>query len=124
MHRTGGMIGSMGMLLVACHATDIRPHQADEATIARGKAAAERLGCGACHAMPGVSWPRGRVGPDLNGFATRTLIAGQLPNRPEALADFVRNAPAWVPGTAMPAVPMRDAEARDIAAWLQSLNGR
>jgi cytochrome c553 len=41
---------------------------ADSTVFARGKAAAARLGCGACHDMPGVDWPKGRVGPPLAGF--------------------------------------------------------
>lgn len=122
MRRLGGMIGSMGMLLAACHATEIQPNEADTRAIARGKDAAERLGCGACHTMPGIVWPRGNVGPNLADFGDRALIAGKFPNRPELLAKFVRHAPSLVPGTAMPAIPMHDEEARDIAAWLQSLH--
>lgn len=124
MLRLGGMIGSMGVLLSSCHPTEVRLNQADDRAIARGRQAAERLGCGACHAMPGIAWPQGKVGPSLGGFGERTMIAGRLPNRPEALALFVRDAPALVPGTAMPAVPMRAEDARDIAAWLQSLHAR
>lgn len=120
MHRMGGPV-LMAMLLAACQATDIEPNQADAEAVSRGRAAAERLGCGACHALPGIVWPRGRVGPDLAGFAERALIAGRLPNRPETLAAFVRDAPALVPGTAMPGISMTEGEARDIAAWLQSL---
>lgn len=83
-----------------------------------GLAAIERVGCGACHAIPGLAWPRGRAGPHLGGMAERALIAGRLPNRPEVLAAFVRNAPALTPQTAMPAMPLSKAEARDIAAYL------
>jgi cytochrome c1 len=64
------------------------------------------------------------VGPSLEGFADRGLIAGRLPNRPDMLARFVRDAPSLVPGTAMPAIPMTDRDAADIAAWLGSLDGR
>jgi cytochrome c1 len=97
------------------------PNEADAAAIARGEAAAVRLGCGACHVLPGIEWPRGRVGPDLAGFGRRATIAGSVPNRPATLARFVRDAPRFVPEGAMPAVPMSDREARDLAAWLQSL---
>ena len=83
-----------------------------------------QLGCGACHILPGVDWPQGRAGPSLAGFGDRGLIAGRLPNRPDTLARFVRDAPSLVPGTAMPAMPMRDDEAADIAAWLSNLDGR
>jgi len=120
MLRKGGP-GLMAMLLAACQAAEIQPNQADAQAVMRGRAAAQRLGCGACHALPGIDWPQGRVGPDLAGYGARAMIAGRLPNRPETLAAFVRDAPAHVPGTAMPAIPMRKVDAGDIAAWLQSL---
>lgn len=119
--RKGGWIVPMAVFAAACHAPDIAPNAVDASAAARGKAAAERLGCGACHAMPGVGWPQGRVGPALAGFGERALIAGRVPNRPDALARFVRDAPSLAPGSAMPPIAMSDAEARDIAAWLHSL---
>lgn len=109
------------MLLSACGASPVDAPHAEEAAIERGKAAAERLGCGACHDMPGVDWPKGRTGPSLAGFGDRALIAGSLPNRTALLAKFIRDAPALVPESGMPTVPMHDGEARDIAAWLSSL---
>ena len=88
---------------------------------ARGLRVIEKVGCASCHAIPGVGWPKGRVGPNLEGFADRSLIAGRVPNRPETLAAFVRNAPAVVPGTGMPAMPLAKEEARDVAAYLYTL---
>lgn len=117
----GAWIASMLVMLAACHSPAIEPDAADAGTIARGEAAAERLGCGACHAMPGIDWPKGRVGPPLDSFGTRAMVAGRLPNEAPLLAQYVGDAPALVPGSAMPAIPMTEAEARDIAAWLQSL---
>ena len=111
----------MPMMLSACSPAPIEPPLADDGAIARGEAAAGRLGCGACHDMPGTDWPKGRIGPSLAGFGKQALIAGELPNRTPLLADFVRDAPSLVPKTAMPAVPMTTREARDIAAWLESL---
>lgn len=89
-----------------------------QASAVRGKQVIERVGCGACHSIPGVRWPAGEVGPSLEGFANQGLIAGRLPNRPDLLAAFVRNAPAVLPGTTMPAMPLDEAEARDVAAYL------
>lgn len=94
-----------------------------QADAARGRIAAERAGCGACHTIPGV-WPRGTVGPPLDTFARQTLIAGRLPNRPDVLAGFVRDAPQWLPGSAMPAMPLTEEEARDVAAYLYTLGDR
>ena len=117
----GRVAGSMLLFLTACDPAPVAPPLADTAAIARGKAAAGRLGCGACHDMPGIDWPKGTAGPPLRGFGRRGLIAGRLPNDPPRLAAFVSDAPAEVPGSAMPAMPMSAREARDIAAWLQSL---
>jgi mono/diheme cytochrome c family protein len=78
-------------------------------------------GCAACHAIPGVRAPRGVVGPPLHGIANRSLIAGRLPNEPGVLIAFIANAPALAPETGMPALPLSDAEARDVAAFLYTL---
>jgi cytochrome c1 len=110
------------MMLTACSPPAIHSGTAGPEAIARGEAAAERLGCGACHMMPGVEWPQGRVGPPLAAFGDRALIAGELPNQPALLAAFVRDAPSLMPETTMPAIPMSERDARDIAAWLSSLH--
>ena len=52
------------------------------------------------------------------------MIAGRLPNRPDVLAHFVRRAPELVPGTTMPAMPLSEKEARDVAAYLYTLRSR
>ena len=88
------------------------------ANAAHGKKAIERVGCGSCHVIPGVGWPQGKVGPDLAGLKDRALIAGKLPNRPDILAAYIRNAPALVPGSGMPAMPVSETEARNIATYL------
>lgn len=110
-------------LLTGCERPRVDPASLiDTDSAARGKAAAVRLGCAACHIIPGIDWPRGEVGPALTAFADRPLIAGRLPNRPVELAAFVRNAPAYLPGTAMPPIAMSDADAADIAAYLLTLD--
>ena len=88
----------------------------------RGLAAIERAGCGSCHEIPGLYWPAGRLGPSLEGFDDVGLIAGQLPNRPDVLAAFIRNAPAVKEGSSMPPMPVSEAEAADIAAYLYGLD--
>lgn len=87
----------------------------------RGKAAIERVGCGSCHSIQGIEWPRGEVGPALDGFADRALIAGEIPNDPEQLARFVRNAPGLLPSTTMPPMPLSEEESRDVAAYLYEM---
>jgi len=81
------------------------------------------VGCASCHDVPGIGWPQGRVGPALHGFGDQALIAGALPNRPDVLAAYVRDAPSLMPGTTMPAMPVSRKEARDVAAYLYTLAG-
>lgn len=90
---------------------------------ARGRAVVARgtYGCTACHAVPGMRGPRGVVGPPLAGFAQRAFIAGQLPNQPDVLVAFLQNPSALVPETGMPDVRLALGEARDIAAYLYTL---
>ncbi len=91
------------------------------ASASEGREVMVRVGCGSCHTIPGIGWPRGRVGPALHGFAQANLIAGRLPNRAGILAAYVRDAPAVLPGTTMPAMPISEEEARDVAAYLYTL---
>jgi cytochrome c1 len=86
-----------------------------------GLAAIEDLGCASCHVIPGVAWPKGTVGPSLDGFGERHFIAGKLVNEPRNLQAFIRNATAVVPGGAMPPIAMSDAQASDIAGYLSTL---
>jgi cytochrome c551/c552 len=87
----------------------------------RGRLIAERVGCAACHEVPDVAWPRGRVGGSLEGFAERPLIAGRFPNQPDILVRWLADAPSLAPDTAMPPQPLTASEARDVAAFLYTL---
>lgn len=78
-------------------------------------------GCGACHSIPGVSGATGTNGPPLAGFARRAYVAGKLPNRLDALISWIRDPQSIEPGTAMPNVPVNEAEARAMAAYLYTL---
>lgn len=103
-----------------------KPPPDDRATMSladagRGKQAIERVGCGSCHTIPGIRWPEGKVAPPLGSMTERALIAGRIPNRPELLARFVRDAPALVPGTTMPAMPLSEEESRDVAKYLYDI---
>lgn len=108
-------------LTAGCGGAKEAPRAIAGADAERGKTVITRVGCAACHEIPGVRWPRGTVGPSLAGLADRTLIAGQHPNQPETLALFVRDAPSLSPQTGMPAMPITEQEARDVAAYLYTL---
>jgi mono/diheme cytochrome c family protein len=87
----------------------------------RGRQHIASLQCGACHEVPGVRAARGSVGPTLEKFARRAYLAGKWPNEPAHLVRWLRDPPAMSPLTAMPAVVPDDAAARDIAAYLYTL---
>lgn len=91
---------------------------ADKAIVEDGRRIAVRAQCGSCHVLPGVDWPQGKLGPALDHYGERGLVAGALPNTPVNLAAFIRNAPAVKPGTAMPAIAIDEAEARAVAHYL------
>ncbi len=126
----GGILSAVHYILTllvfstACKPLPEERHFMPGADPARGLKAIERAGCGACHTIPGLSWPRGRIAPELGGIAEQNLIAGTLPNRPNVLAAYVRNAPALISGSVMPAMPVTEDEARDIASYLYSLPAR
>ena len=88
----------------------------------RGERAIYDRGCGACHSIPGVRGARGTVAQSLLGFSQRTFIAGELPNTPDNLVRWIMNPPLIRPGTAMPNLGVGSDEARDIAAYLYSLD--
>ena len=109
---------------MACKGPPEDRHFLPMANPANGRAVIQRVGCGSCHNIPGINWPKGTVGPNLEGMASRGLIAGKLPNRPDVLAAYVRDAPSLVPGSGMPAMPVAPADARDIAAYLYEQEDR
>jgi cytochrome c len=88
---------------------------------ARGREAINAYGCGACHVVPGVRTAQGMVGPPLTAFAGRAYIAGEAPNTASALIKWIMNPQSIEPGTAMPALGVSEAHARDIAAYLYTL---
>lgn len=91
------------------------------ASAQRGKALIEGFECGVCHVIPGVRGAHSHVGPSLQAFRANIYVAGRYPHTPQIVAAFVRDAPALSPGTAMPAFEMSEAQARDIAAYLYTL---
>jgi len=109
------------LLGAACKPPPDERQELPLANPARGKQAIERVGCAACHSIEGISWPKGQSAPELRGLGCRAMIAGRIPNRPDLLAAFVRNAPSLVPGTTMPPMPLTEQESRDVAAYLYEI---
>lgn len=88
---------------------------------AEGRRLIEKYGCGSCHVIPGIREAVGKVGPDLGAFRRRMFIAGQAPNEPSNLVRWIQDPQDLAPGTAMPDLGVAEQEARDIAAYLYSL---
>ncbi len=86
-----------------------------------GKRAITRYGCGSCHTIPGVKNADALVGPPLIHFSKRSFIAGRLPNSEENLARWIRDPQGVEPGTAMPNLQVSEEDARNIAAYLETI---
>jgi cytochrome c1 len=86
-----------------------------------GKDQIVRYGCGACHTIPGVKQAKGLVAPPLTHFGRRGTIAGFFPNTPDNLIDWIDDPQKKLPGNDMPDLGVTRDEARNIAAYLESL---
>jgi cytochrome c len=108
----------------ACASTPTResPPQVPGGDPRRGSVAIERFGCGSCHVIPGIRGADGAVGPPLTDFAHRGYIAGELPNNGDNLVRWIMDPRGVEPGTAMPDLGIGEADARDIAAYLFTLD--
>ena len=95
--------------------------QAAEGDARRGRIAMQEHDCGVCHVIPGVTGARGRVGPPLRHFSRNVYVAGKFPNQPAVLSAWLLDPPAMAPQTAMPAAGLTEREARDMAAYLYTL---
>ncbi len=85
----------------------------------RGKKAIEQYACVTCHEIPGVTGATVPVGPSLRKLASRTYVAGLLPNTSANLVRWIRAPQALKPGTAMPDLGVSERDARDMAAFLE-----
>jgi cytochrome c len=107
------------ILFLACNR---EPKQSASAgNVDRGKEAIERYGCNACHNIPGIPGPKGMVGPPLDHMASRSLIAGKLPNKPDTMISWLQDPPKYDPQAAMPNLGVTPADSRDISAYLYTL---
>ncbi|RZA13030.1 MAG: c-type cytochrome, partial [Proteobacteria bacterium] len=92
------------------------------ADMARGKRALYQYACNACHTIPGVTGSAPNVGPPLASMAKRQVIGGKLANTPDNMVRWLRHTREVDPLTAMPNMGMSERDARDVAAYLATLN--
>lgn len=121
--RAAWTAAAAALLLGGCGAGEAPAPVLAGADAGRGAALVGAYGCGSCHVVPGVRGARGVAGPPLDGWARRHFIAGALPNTPENLVRWIVEPGAIEPGTAMPDVGADEADARDMAAYLFTLDG-
>jgi cytochrome c len=115
-----GVVAGLGA--AACSAADASSDRVVEnGDAARGRAAIDAYGCGSCHEIPGVRPANGTVGPSLEHWSMRRIIAGEVPNDPARLITWLTVPQSIEPGTAMPNMGVTDGQARDIAAYLDTL---
>jgi len=62
------------------------------------------------------------VGPPLNWFGRRTMIAGEVANTSDELVAWIMDPQRIEPGTAMPDLGVTATDARDMAAYLYRLH--
>jgi mono/diheme cytochrome c family protein len=87
----------------------------------RGKVAIQQYACPTCHEIPGIVGANKPVGPPLDGWSKRGMIAGILPNNPGNLERWLREPQVVSPESAMPDLGVTERDARDIAAYLSTL---
>jgi cytochrome c2 len=107
----------------ACSEDRPRPHvtEALAGDVPSGRLLLRQFGCGQCHRIPGVAAARGDIGPPLDRWARRVYLAGVLPNTPQNLVGWIVAPQAHSPGTTMPDMQVSEGQARDIAAYLYTL---
>jgi len=111
----------VAFLSSACNRSENQAEAAAGGNAKVGRHLIYSYGCGSCHAIPGVAEAKGTLGPPLQGFAYRTYIAGSLQNTPENLFRWITKPQEVVAGSAMPDLGVSDRQARDIAAYLYTL---
>lgn len=119
--RLAAAILCLGTLVAGCESEPSGGFVVEGGNAESGRRLIEFYDCGSCHVIPGVDGADGVVGPPLDFWSKRTLIAGSLENNPENLVAWLSEPHAIEPGTAMPDVGATPAEARDIAAYLFTL---
>jgi cytochrome c1 len=80
-----------------------------------------QYGCHACHRIPGIVGPEAVIGPPLERFGTRALVAGRWPNTEANVIQWIRSPQQLDPRSAMPDLAVSEQDALVIARFLRSL---
>lgn len=109
-------------LVAGCSGEPSQLHERQDAQQAeRGKRLLAQYQCGSCHTIPGVAASRGMAGPNLEAFSRRSYIAGNVPNQPETLRQWLVDPRSLIPATTMPSMGVSPEDARAMASYLHTL---
>ena len=111
-----GLIG-LGLAIAGCHPAA----STGLGDVDRGAFVIGQQQCGSCHIIPRIAGADGMSGPPLRGFARRSVIAGVIANTPSGLVAWLRAPQAASPGNVMPDMGLSEQQARDVAAFLDTL---
>lgn len=117
---TAAALLGAALLIAGCGATAEPTRTGVAGDPDRGREVYLQYGCASCHATPDVPSVSDGIGPDLHDFASNVYIAGQIPNRPEELIQWIRQPQQMIPGSIMPNMGVTQEDAEDIAAFLYS----
>jgi putative membrane protein len=127
--RNAGWVLLIAVLLAGCDdrgtsylaALGLKQPKSDIGDIDAGRRGMVTYGCGACHEIPGIAGAKGMVGPPLDHMGRRVYIAGLLRNTPENMTSWLLDPQMIVPGNAMPVLGLTQEQARNITAYLYTL---
>lgn len=111
--------GLLALVVAGCGDPSMQHLGADAAN---GRLLLRQFGCGECHTIPGVANAQGNVGPPLTRVARRSYLAGRVPNRPETMVQWIRDPQRFDPMTRMPNLQVSEPHARDMVAYLFTLD--
>lgn len=117
---TVGVAWVFAQTLTACNAGPAG-QSPDDALALNGRELLARYHCGRCHVIPGVAGAQGQWAASLHSYGRRSYIAGRMANEPVALARWIADPAALVPGTLMPNMGVSPEDARAMALYLGRL---
>jgi len=116
-----GIVAAM-LTQAACHRTATTSAAVPGGDPALGPGLIRSYGCQTCHTIPGVPGADATVGPPLTGFGDRRYIAGEVANTGQNLVRWIMDPQSIEPATVMPDAGVTETDARNIAAYLETLH--
>ena len=97
------------------------PLPPDSEAAAEGEQVFMRLPCAGCHTIRGTQ-ANGIVAPDLTNFGSRQTFGGDtVPNTPDNLKAWIRDAQMYKPGALMPPLDLSPTDLNNVVTYLEGL---